>query len=178
MKKTDKPAKTTSANKPEDATGHHKAHSATDITELMLAHHEPLKRLIKTMKSEEASLTEVRQAYKKFAPLLEAHAIPEQESLYVQMKEKSKEMRVEGFEGDTEHAMADLLTKEINRTSDDDAFRAKVKVLAESVEHHIEEEEDDMIPEIRKSFSAAELKQMGALYLSFRARFEMEKKAA
>lgn len=34
---------------------------------------------------------------------------------------------------------------------DDDLYSAKVKVLAEYVEHHVKEEEDEMFPEVRKA---------------------------
>jgi hemerythrin-like domain-containing protein len=155
-----------------------KATDASDITELMLRDHKPLKRCIKTMKSEDAELSKVRSAFEEFAPLLEAHAVPEQDSLYNWMKDDVKEMRVEGFEGFTEHAIADKLAKEIKSTTDKDEFRAKVKVLAELVEHHIEEEEEDMIPDIRKDFSLDERVEIGQEYLALRARYGIAEEAA
>lgn len=154
------------------------ASDASDITELMLRDHKPLKRLIKTMKSEDAPLAEIRLAYVEFAPMLEAHAVPEQDSLYYWMTDAVQEMRVEGFEGFTEHSIADKLAREIMTISDNDDFRAKVKVLAELVEHHIREEEEDMIPDIRKDFELDERVEMGRDYIALRARYGLGEEAA
>lgn len=52
-------------------------------------------------------------------------------------------MNVEGIEGDTEHHLADMLVEQLKTETDEDTFVAKVKVLAEMVEHHIEEEEEE-----------------------------------
>jgi len=40
-------------------------------------------------------------------------------------------------------------------------FAAKAKVLKELVEHHADEEEDEMFPEARKVLSRAELRGLG-----------------
>ncbi|MCR2745463.1 hemerythrin domain-containing protein [Limnobacter parvus] len=51
-----------------------------------------------------------------------------------------------------EHASAkDLITQIQEMDPSDDLYDAKVQVLAEQVEHHIEEEEKDMFPKLRKT---------------------------
>jgi hypothetical protein len=150
-----------------------------DITELMLRDHKPLKELIKTMKDSEAELAEVQNSFDEFAPLLEAHAKPEEQSLYVHLKQDEEhEIRQEGFEGQTEHAIADGLVMQIKSTNDEDHWRAQVKVLAELVEHHIEEEEDEMIPDIRKELGLDKRIEIGQRYLELREEYDVEKKAA
>jgi hemerythrin-like domain-containing protein len=49
--------------------------------------------------------------------------------------------------------LADLLKIDAS----DETFDAKVKVLKELVEHHVEEEEDELFPKVKKVLSAAEL---------------------
>ncbi len=72
---------------------------------------------------------------------------------------------MEGLEGDTEHAIADQLINEIKASEqDEDLWNAKVKVLAELVEHHIEEEEGELSKEIRKEFDAETRVQIGEDY--------------
>jgi hypothetical protein len=103
---------------------------------------------------------------------LEAHAIPEQESLYVQMKKSEEdEIRMESFEGDTEHGLADELASKISTLSDEADWRAHVKVLAELVEHHIEDEESEMIPDLMKEFEQELREEIGEDYLERRAKF-------
>ncbi|MGE3262343.1 MAG: hemerythrin domain-containing protein [Bacteriovoracia bacterium] len=154
--KAKKPLKKTKAVK--------KATDQNDILEIILKDHKPLKKLIKTMKNSEATLPELRKAFSEFAPLLLNHAKPEEKALYVPMKERDSDIRTEGFEGDTEHHIADGLIEEIKATTDKDEWRARVKVLAELVEHHIEEEEEDMFKDVRKEFDLEERVEMGQEY--------------
>src|SRR5260370_25925307 len=46
-------------------------------------------------------------------------------------------------------------------SADDERFEAKVTVLMESVRHHVEEEEEDLFPKVRKMFVPEELKALG-----------------
>src|SRR4051794_32895214 len=78
----------------------------TDLIELILEDHKLLKKLIKVMKSEDAEYEEKREAFEEFAPLLVAHAKPEEQVLYNFMKQ-DEDLRMEGFEGDVEHGLAD-----------------------------------------------------------------------
>ena len=52
-----------------------------------------------------------------------------------------------------EHDAAKLLVAEIEAGSgqSDDFFDAKVQVLSEQIEHHVEEEEKELFPEVRKA---------------------------
>lgn len=141
-----------------------------DLIDLILRDHKILWQLIKTMKSEDASVAKKRKAFAEFAPALVAHAKPEEKTWYKSMKAK-KDMKVEGLEGDVEHGLADKLCKELKRTSDNDMFEAKVKVLAELVEHHLEEEEEEMLPSYRHSSKKEEREKLGMDYEKFRAKY-------
>ena len=72
------------------------------------------------------------------------------------------------FEGDIEHGLADQLVEEIKRTEDDDMWSARVKVLAELVEHHIEEEEEELLPDYKNNSETAERMQLGQLFLKLK----------
>ena len=146
----------------------------TDIVQIILEDHKPLKQLIKIMKDSEKSVLERAAAFEDFAPLLIAHAKPEEESLYVFMK-KNEELREDGFEVDVEHVLADQMIEEIKRTDkDEDLWSARVKVLAELVEHHIEEEEEEMFPDFKKECDAEERAKLGEKYLKFKFQVEAE----
>ena len=45
---------------------------------------------------------------------------------------------------------------------DEERFEAKVTVLIESVEHHAQEEEDDLFPDVRKAMGRKALAELGA----------------
>ncbi len=166
VKKTSAPVKLNS--KKSAAPKKMAASKGSDIIDLILADHKPLKKLIKVMKDSERGISERRAAFKEFAPLLITHAKPEEQVLYVQMKD-DEEMRIEGLEGDVEHGLADQLIDEAKRTNDEGMWSARVKVLAELVEHHIEEEEGEMLPDFRKHTGREERVQLGEVYLNAKA---------
>lgn len=140
------------------------ANAPEDIINLILEDHKPLKELIKVMKDDEATPAQRIKAFEKFGPLLVRHAKPEEQTWYVAMK-KEDEMREEGHEGDVEHGLADQLCEEVKRTEDQSLKLARIKVLAELVEHHIEEEEEDMLPDFRKHSEIEERVELGFAYL-------------
>lgn len=138
-----------------------------DIITLILDDHKPLKMLIKVLKdTKKHSLRERRKAFEEFATHLELHAKPEERVLYTHMKEED-EMREEAYEGDVEHELADQMVEEAKRTSgDDDLWSARVKVLAELVEHHITDEEQDVLPDFRKHSTAEDRVRLGQEFLA------------
>jgi hemerythrin superfamily protein len=142
-----------------------------DIIEMILHDHKALKKLIKVMKNSDKDLSERQEAFEEFAPLLVVHAKPEEQTMYVFMKD-DEDLREEGFEGDVEHGLADQLLEEIKRTDDEDLWGARVKVLAELVEHHIEEEEDELLPDFRKHSDIEERVQMGAKFMELKHKLE------
>lgn len=143
----------------------------TDIIQLILQDHRPLKKLIKILKDSKKDLSERKAAFEEFAPALLAHAKSEEAVLYVAMK-KEEDLREGGFEGDVEHGLADQMIDEVRAASDDDLWSARAKVLAELVEHHIEEEEEELLPDFKKHSKADERAAMGSKYRRLKSRLE------
>jgi hemerythrin superfamily protein len=92
---------------------------------------------------------------------LVAHERMEEEVFYPPLRDtpKTHDIVLEGYE---EHHVADLILDELLETpADTDVWHAKMKVLQESLEHHIHEEEDDMFKKARKVLSESELEELG-----------------
>ena len=92
---------------------------------------------------------------------LDVHELIEEKILYPALKPHAatRDIVLEGFQ---EHHVADILVKELHQVAkDDEQWGAKFKVLQESLEHHIKEEEGTMFPGARKVLSADELKELG-----------------
>lgn len=135
-----------------------------DIVSLILKDHKPLKELITILKDAEIEMSKKIPAYIELEHSLTNHATAEEQSLYVHLKNEDF-LRMSGLEGETEHIIADRLMKEINQISkNNDLWMAKVKVLAELVEHHIKEEEEEVLPEVQKEFSPQALIEIGREY--------------
>ncbi len=141
-----------------------------DIVRVILEDHKPLKELIEVMKDDENSHAERFEAFESFTPLLIAHAKPEEEILYTYMKKKS-ELKEIACEGDVEHGLADQLVEMVKRETDEDVKAAQIKVLAELVEHHIEEEEEELLPDFEKETDRELRMKMGDSFLELKLRY-------
>lgn len=142
-----------------------------DIIKILKTDHEPLKKLIKVMKNTDNPIGERKSALKEFGPLLLAHAKAEEKVLYTFLKEMA-DMEIEGDEGEVEHKLAEQMLSEAKSATDEDLWSAKVKVLAELVEHHVEEEEGKVFPEFKKNSDINERKELGMEYLEEKESFE------
>lgn len=93
---------------------------------------------------------------------LNAHELIEEKILYptLQQHPEATDIVLEGYE---EHHVADIIVKELHDVATDDAqWGAKFKVLKESLEHHIKEEERTMFRTARGLLTREELHEMGA----------------
>ena len=103
---------------------------------------------------------------------LDVHELIEEKILYPALKPhaETRDIVLEGFQ---EHHVADVLVKELHEVAkDDEQWGAKFKVLQESLEHHIKEEEGTMFPSARKVLSAEALKELGARMRDLKAQEE------
>ncbi|HZT58620.1 MAG TPA: hemerythrin domain-containing protein [Pyrinomonadaceae bacterium] len=92
---------------------------------------------------------------------LDIHARIEETIFYPSIKKAAatREIVLEGFE---EHHVIKLLLKELESMPvDTEEWAAKMKVLQENVEHHVEEEEGEMFQKARDVLSESEINQLG-----------------
>jgi hemerythrin superfamily protein len=87
----------------------------------------------------------------KICLALTVHTQIEEEVFYPAVREAIERAELID-EAIVEHASAKQLISEIEEMdSNDELYDAKVKVLGEQVRHHVEEEEDELFPEIESS---------------------------
>ncbi|MDP3668162.1 MAG: hemerythrin domain-containing protein [Telluria sp.] len=92
---------------------------------------------------------------------LTVHAMVEEEIFYPAVREAGKEAEEMIDEAVVEHASAkDLIAQIQEMDPEDELYDAKVKVLSEQIEHHVQEEEKDMFPLARKG--KLDLEALGA----------------
>ena len=95
---------------------------------------------------------------------LEAHTRVEEELFYPAFdraaeEDDDKELVLEAAE---EHKQVKTLLAELSGMDPgDESFDAKVKVLMDNVEHHVEEEEGEMFPHAQKQLGSDTLEQLG-----------------
>jgi hypothetical protein len=93
---------------------------------------------------------------------LDIHAQIEEQILYPVLKEakETKDITLEAYE---EHGVVKQLLAELEAMpKDDEMWGAKLTVLKENVEHHVEEEEGEMFKSAREVLSREEIEELGA----------------
>ncbi len=93
---------------------------------------------------------------------LDIHAHIEETIFYPVLKQESetRDITLEGFE---EHHVVKVLLGELAAMPvDSEEWGAKLKVLKENVEHHVEEEEGEMFKSAREVLSNAQIEEIGA----------------
>jgi hemerythrin superfamily protein len=108
---------------------------------------------------------ERRELFIMIADRLSAHGTIEEQFFYPAVKAARTEEKL--LEAVEEHLLvkriiADLLEME----PDDENFDAKMKVLQENVEHHVNEEETDLFPMVKKILSEDQLFALGVQMMS------------
>jgi iron-sulfur cluster repair protein YtfE (RIC family) len=97
---------------------------------------------------------------------LQMHVKIEEEIFYPAFRKAvdTKEGDKMFFEAHEEHrAVDDLVLPDLEKTNaDSEKFSGRAKVLKELVEHHADEEEEEMFPKARKAMGAEMLREVGA----------------
>jgi hemerythrin superfamily protein len=108
---------------------------------------------------------ERRELFIMIADRLSAHATIEEQYFYPAAKAaRTEEDLLEAVEEHlaVKRIIADLL--ELEPT--DETFNAKMKVLQENVEHHVEEEHTELFPKVKKLLSEDQLLSIGVMMMT------------
>ncbi len=121
----------------------------TDAVEILIADHRKVQDLFKqfSQAGDRAYQTKQKLAEQIFHEL-EIHSALEEEIFYPAARQAAEaevgEIVAEGIE---EHHVVDLLIEELRGMDPHhEQYDAKMTVLCENVQHHIEEEEEEMLP--------------------------------
>ena len=134
---------------------------------MLKADHKAVKALFKkfaALKDDDDSSDgrkEKRVVVQRICNALTVHTTIEEEIFYPAVREAIDDADLMD-EALVEHAGAkDLIAQLQGMDAKDDLFDAKVTVLGEQIDHHVEEEEGDMFPKAKKV--QVDLEQLGAL---------------
>jgi hemerythrin-like domain-containing protein len=136
---------------------------SNDAIVLLKNDHKEIKRLFREFEKagENATVTKGKTV-RKVIELLTVHTYLENEIMYPQVRELLPEVEDDVLESYEEHHVADVLCMELwAMDPSHERFDAKTTVLIENVEHHIEEEEEEWFPKVRKGLSRTKLQEIG-----------------
>lgn len=130
---------------------------------LLKEDHKRVAKLFKEIESAgERAIKTKQNLFGQLRTELTQHMELEETEVYPVLEEhdKTKDMALEGVE---EHAVCKRLIEEIGgEEAGSEVWDAKIKVLKENVEHHVDEEEEEMFPDAEKALPKEVLEALGA----------------
>jgi hypothetical protein len=118
------------------------------------------------------------EAFGKLKEELDVHAHIEEKILYPVLKKEAETHDIT-FEGIEEHHVVKMLLAELaGMAVDSEEWTAKVKVLQENVEHHVEEEETTMFKLGREVLTKEEIEDLGTRLEAEKGKFTARAAAA
>src|SRR5215212_1405680 len=118
------------------------------------------------------------ELFTKLNEELSVHAHIEETIFYPAIKQEAetREIVLEGFE---EHHVVKMLLKELEALPvDTEQWTAKLKVLQENVEHHVEEEEGEMFQKARQVLSEEQINRLGERMEEMKQQLQQQTKTA
>lgn len=143
------------AAKKTTTTASRKKAAASDALDLLMQDHKEVKDLFKDYEKlaqdEDSPEAEKQALAAQICAMLTVHATVEEEIFYPAAREAIEEQDLLD-EAEVEHASAkDLIAQIQSMDPSDELYDAKVTVLGEYVNHHVQEEEKQMFPKCKKA---------------------------
>jgi hypothetical protein len=141
--------------------------NTADALALLIEDHDNVKALFKKyerLAEDKARADERGSLAALICAELTIHAQIEEEIFYPEVRRALDDEELID-EAIVEHSSAkDLIAQLADMDAKEELFDAKVKVLGEQIDHHVEEEQNEMFPQVRKS--RLDLEQLGARMLA------------
>jgi len=125
-------------------------------TKLLEQQHKKVRSLFKKL---EGGRAEPGPLLTELANDLVAHMAIEHEIFYPAVESVDRSLVSEAFE---EHALGEIALKRLLQTDpEDESFKARVVAAKELIEHHVEEEEEELFPKVEKKLGDERLEELG-----------------
>jgi hemerythrin superfamily protein len=125
----------------------------SDAISLLMEDHEHVKDLFEQFEGlGDRAMVSKKKLVDEICNELTKHTMIEEELFYPAVRSLGKEFEDTMDEAIVEHASAkQLIAQLLSMDAGDDLYDAKVTVLSEQIDHHVEEEENELFPKVRKS---------------------------
>ena len=134
-----------------------------DAIVLLKNDHKTVEKLFKQFeKAGDDAKAAKRELVDQIVEELSVHAYIEEQIFYPQARTAAPDTEDHVLESLEEHHIVKWVLEELrDMDPSDERFDAKVTVLMENVRHHVEEEEQDWFPEVRKAMGRKRLQELG-----------------
>ena len=132
------------------------------IYDILKLEHKDVKKLFKQIVDEERYQDSI---YNQIRTALQLHMAGEEKLLYPRL-ENNTETRLLTLESYEEHEVSKKVMNDIDDTTDNEAKLAKVKVLSETVEMHVEEEEGELFKKAKRVLSNEDEQEIARRFMN------------
>ncbi|MCB5179023.1 hemerythrin domain-containing protein [Streptomyces antimicrobicus] len=135
-----------------------------DAIVLLREDHKTVEKLFKQFeKTGDEDVAERRRIADEVIEELTVHAWIEEQYFYPAAREAAPDTTDHVLESIEEHHAVVWMLSELKEMDPaDERFKAKMSVVMEQVRHHVEEEEKDWFPDVRKAMGRNRLAELGA----------------
>jgi hemerythrin-like domain-containing protein len=145
------------------------------IIEMLKEDHKEVSEILDRLcETTEAAVKMREEMFDELKTALITHSKAEEKALYqtVENEDEVHDIILESFE---EHALIEnLLIEMSNLDVSEETWTAKLAVLKENVEHHVDEEESELLPKVKKMFSSDELDDLAEEFTQFKEEVNLE----
>lgn len=145
------------------------------IIKLLLADHKLLRSLMKEIKSQKATQKQVKKSYKELKAAVESHVIAE-EKTFLDLIKDHPSFEDHALESREEHRVHEYVFAGIKKVKDPERQAEQMKIYCEMLEHHLDEEEEDLFPLFKKTFATSTGKKAAVNYSKVRKATATSKK--
>lgn len=145
------------------------------IVKLLLADHKLLRDLMKKIKSQKASRKEIKKSYKELKAQVESHVTAE-EKTFLDLIKDHPSFKDHALESREEHRVHEYVFAGIKKVKDSERQAEQMKIYCEMLEHHLDEEEEDLFPLFKKTFATSTSKKAAVHYSEVRKKTDTAKK--
>lgn len=147
----------------------------TNIFEAIKADHDDHRRVLDTLDNTQGDSAERRELFATLKQEVEAHAAAEEQTFYASLIAEP-DGQDKARHSISEHKEASDLIEELEEMEfSSTGWLTKFRSLKDALEHHMDEEEDEVFARARKLISESEAQKLAG---DFKARKQDERKAA
>jgi iron-sulfur cluster repair protein YtfE (RIC family) len=127
-----------------------------DVVELIERDHREVEQLFADFKSSHDA-----NVATKICDELTKHTYGEEQAVYPVVADKVDDGSSLAREAENEHKEARQLIGRVRNTTDEQHLSELMNELEQAIQHHVSEEEHEMLPKARQAISSDELEEMG-----------------
>lgn len=149
--------------------------SAHGIIKLLLADHKLLRDLMKKIKSQKATPNQVKKSYQDLKAQVQSH-VKAEEKTFLDLIKNHPSFEDHALESREEHRVHEYVFSGIAKVKDPERKVEQMKIYCEILEHHLDEEEEDLFPRFKKIFATSTNKKAAVNYSKVRKHTDTSKK--